>query len=93
MLDCCLQRYITNPYLIRRCKFDLRVYVLATSLEPLKVYIYEEGLVRFAVNEFSLDPSTISDTRIHVTNFDVNKKSEKFLYNICPTEPEGHKWT
>ena len=89
-----VQRYITNPYLIRRCKFDLRIYVLLTGLDPLKIYIYEEGLVRFAVNDFSLDPQQIKDNRIHVTNFDVNRKSDKFNFNNeDPTEPEGHKWT
>ena len=89
-----VQRYITNPYLIRRCKFDLRIYVLLTGLDPLKIYIYEEGLVRFAVNDFSLDPQKIKDNRIHVTNFDVNRKSDKFNFNNeDPTEPEGHKWT
>ena len=89
-----VQRYITQPYLIRKCKFDLRIYVLLTGLDPLKIYIYEEGLVRFAVNDFSLDPQLIKDNRIHVTNFDVNRKSEKFNFNNeDPTEPEGHKWT
>ena len=89
-----VQRYITNPYLIRRTKFDLRIYVLLTGLDPLKIYIYEEGLVRFAVNDFSLDPELIKDNRIHVTNFDINRKSEKFNFNNSdPTEPEGHKWT
>ena len=91
--DICIQRYITNPYLIKSCKFDLRVYVLVTSLEPLRVYIYDEGLVRFAVNEYSLDPEKIKDKQIHVTNFDVNKRSDKFVYNDNPLEPEGHKWT
>ena len=69
-----VQRYITNPYLIKRCKFDLRVYVLVTGVDPLKIYIYDEGLVRFAVNDFTLDPELIKDNRIHVTNFDVNKE-------------------
>ena len=69
-----VQRYITNPYLIRRAKFDLRVYVLVTGVDPLKIYIYDEGLVRFAVNDFTLDPELIKDNRIHVTNFDVNKE-------------------
>jgi len=91
--DICIQRYITNPYLIKSCKFDLRVYVLVTSLEPLRVYIYDEGLVRFAVNEYTLDPEKIKDKQIHVTNFDVNKRSDKFVYNDNPLEPEGHKWT
>jgi hypothetical protein len=31
--------------------------------------------VRFATEKYSLDPAKISDTRIHVTNFDVNKES------------------
>ena len=29
-------------------QFDIRVYVLVTSLEPLTVYVYEDGLVRIA---------------------------------------------
>jgi hypothetical protein len=32
-------------------------------------------IVRFATEKYSLDPAKISDTRIHVTNFDVNKES------------------
>ena len=30
--------------------------------------------VRFATEEYNLNPATISNTRIHVTNFDVNKE-------------------
>jgi len=91
--DICIQRYIVNPYLIKKCKFDLRIYVLVTSLEPLRIFIYDEGLVRFAVNDYTLDPEQIKDKKIHVTNFDVNKNSAKFLHNTDPLEPEGHKWT
>jgi len=41
-------RYIMNPHLINGLKYDLRVYVLVTSFNPLKVYMYNDGLVRFA---------------------------------------------
>jgi tubulin polyglutamylase TTLL4 len=41
-------KYIMNPHLINGLKYDLRVYVLVTGFNPLKVYIYNDGLVRFA---------------------------------------------
>lgn len=37
-----------NPYLIDGLKFDLRIYVLITCINPLRVYIYNDGIVRFA---------------------------------------------
>lgn len=40
--------YISNPHLIHNYKYDLRVYVLITSIDPLRVYMYKDGLVRFA---------------------------------------------
>lgn len=43
-----VQRYIDNPYLINDTKFDLRLYILITSIDPLRLYLYDNGLVRFA---------------------------------------------
>lgn len=52
-----VQHYIPNPYLINGKKFDLRIYVGVTSFDPLRAYIFDEGLVRFATADYAgLEP-------------------------------------
>lgn len=43
-----VQHYIALPYLINSSKFDLRIYVYVTCYDPLRVYVYDNGLARFA---------------------------------------------
>ena len=45
-------RYISNPLLVNQHKFDLRIYVLLTSVDPLRIYVYNEGLARFASSPY-----------------------------------------
>ncbi|XP_043592298.1 probable tubulin polyglutamylase TTLL2 isoform X2 [Bombus pyrosoma] len=66
-----VQRYIENPFLIGGYKFDLRLYVCVPSYQPLTIYLYKEGLARFATEKFSLEH--LNDPFRHLTNFSLNK--------------------
>ncbi|OMJ93524.1 hypothetical protein SteCoe_3500 [Stentor coeruleus] len=90
---CVVQRYKQNPYLIDGLKFDLRVYVLLLSCDPLKIYVHKEGLVRFATETYLL-PScgNLGNVCMHLTNYAINKENPKFQYNSSLTEDfKGHK--
>lgn len=75
------QVYITKPYLIDGFKFDLRIYTLITSCDPLRIYVYKEGLVRFATSRYK-EPTGVNITNVfmHLTNYAVNKHSR--TYNL-----------
>jgi tubulin polyglutamylase TTLL9 len=42
------QKYLMNPLLMGGRKFDMRVYALCTSYNPLTIYLYRAGFARFA---------------------------------------------
>lgn len=77
--SCIVSRYIHNPLLINSHKFDLRLYVLVTSFEPLRIYIYKEGLTRFASEPYSSGHKF--NAYSHLTNYSINKKNANFIQN------------
>jgi len=88
-----VQRYVARPYLINETKFDLRLYLLVTSVNPLRLYLYDDGLVRFASNKYSNESSKVQDLFTHLTNYSINKKSSTYVSNEETEEEKGHKWT
>ncbi|XP_021934643.1 tubulin polyglutamylase TTLL13P-like isoform X2 [Zootermopsis nevadensis] len=74
------QVYISKPFLVDGFKFDLRLYVLITSCDPLRIYVYNEGLVRFATSRYQ-EPSDTNTSNVfmHLTNYAVNKYSHTYV--------------
>ena len=72
-----MQRYIKNPLLLNGYKFDLRIYILVTSFNPLEVFIYKEGFGRFSTQPYTLDPTDKANKYIHLTNVSINKYNLK----------------
>ncbi len=87
--------YIDDPFLINGFKFDLRIYVLITSINPLRLYMYQEGLVRFATMKYDTNDFTSKQNRfIHLTNYSVNKNNENFIANTNSEQDNtGSKWS
>jgi tubulin polyglutamylase TTLL6/13 len=77
---CVVQHYVLNPLLLGGFKFDMRMYVLVTCISPLKIYVYDDGLARLCTVPYRPpDAKNCKSSRMHLTNYAVNKGSKKFL--------------
>lgn len=68
LTDVVVQRYIADPWLIEGRKGHLRIYALITQAQPLRAWIYREGIVRIAPEPYDLAPERLADVAMHVTN-------------------------
>ena len=81
--------------LIDNLKFDLRIYVLIAGCDPLRIYVHEYGLTRFATVEYK-NPSAknMNNMCMHLTNYAVNKANPNFMQpGHYEEEGYGHKRT
>ncbi|XP_062140191.1 polyglutamylase complex subunit TTLL1 [Drosophila sulfurigaster albostrigata] len=82
---CVISKYIDNPLLIGGKKFDLRLYVLVTTFNPIKAYLYNEGFCRFCTQRY--DQTEIDNVFMHLTNVSIQKNNKE--YNTI----HGGKWS
>lgn len=88
-----ISHYVSNPHLINGKKYDLRTYLLITGYCPIKIYLFDNGLVRFCSEKYDLDPKNMNEKFVHLTNYAVNKTNSKFESNEVVEGEIGHKWT
>ena len=78
-LQLLISRYLDKPHLLNNKKYDLRIYVLVGSFTPLKIYLYYNGLVRFATEDYQ--KGNYDNVFIHLTNYSINKKNPNYKSN------------
>ena len=69
------QRYLLNPLLFGGRKFDMRIYALCTSYNPLTIYLYRAGFARF------------THERYDNSDYDNLCKAQDIKINISQTWP------
>ncbi|XP_064891602.1 tubulin polyglutamylase TTLL11 isoform X1 [Columba livia] len=77
-----VQEYICKPLLVDKLKFDIRLYVLLKSLEPLEIYIAKDGLSRFCTEPYQ-EPTlkNLHQVFMHLTNYSLNIHSGNFIHS------------
>ena len=89
-----VSKYVDNPLLINGHKSDLRLYVLVTSYDPLIIYLYEEGLARFAAVKYDMSGSNLWNPCMHLCNYSINKyHSDYVASDNVENDDRGHKWS
>ena len=68
-----LQKYIEKPLLYNKRKFDMRTWVLLSH--DMKIYLFKEGHLKASSSEYNINSK---DAFVHLTNYSVQKYSEKF---------------
>ncbi|KXZ41785.1 hypothetical protein GPECTOR_284g755 [Gonium pectorale] len=90
------QHYLSSPLLIHGYKFDLRIYALVLSCDPLRVFLFHEGLARICTEKYSPPKASNLDVAfMHLTNYAVNKKNEAFVAAVAANADSGEdasKW-
>ncbi|KAG5175255.1 putative tubulin polyglutamylase [Tribonema minus] len=75
-----VQHYINKPYLIAGRKFDIRLYALATSFQPLTAYIHRGGFCRFSAVRYQQATAATPDAAMerHLTNVAIQRRGEGY---------------
>jgi hypothetical protein len=79
------QRYIPNPMLFHGHKMTFRLYVAITSWDPLRVFVFPNGLVRICSAKYSTETDSFKNNLVHLTNYDLQMdKEEEFNAEMPP---------
>ena len=92
-----VQPYLRQPLLHHGRKWDVRTYVLATSVLPMRLYVFSEAIVRYAASA-SYSPDSTDQSSV-LTNTFVGKRILQrgvgsitgSLASLCDASDDVHK--
>lgn len=82
-----VQKYIEKPLIIKKHKFDIRVWVLVTDWNPLTAYIFDNCYLRFCSSEY--DEKSLDNIYMHLSNNCIQKDK---LKDFEGSEFDGLMW-
>ncbi|KAG5189003.1 tubulin-tyrosine ligase/Tubulin polyglutamylase, partial [Tribonema minus] len=86
-----VQRYVGRPLLLGGYKFDLRLYVLVTSFNPLEAFLYREGFARVSTRAYDVTAEGLRDRFVHLTNSSIQATRDSPLLDGELHETGGTK--
>ena len=66
-----VQKYLHNPHLLCKRKWDFRVYAWVQGVSPMTVHVSREGLLRLCPKPYTMDD--VEDRYVHVSNMICNE--------------------
>lgn len=92
--DVVVQRYIERPYLVNGRKGHMRIYGYITSVDPVRAYVYGEGIVRFAPETYSFSADEVGGVARHITNTALHLDHPDLVISTDPNEENvGLVWS
>jgi hypothetical protein len=72
-----IQKYIHEPYLYKNLKVEIRLFVLVTSISPLRVFTFPQNIrTKVGLANFTSDPASKDDLCVHAQDFLVGSSRE-----------------
>ena len=65
--------------------------MFVNGINPLRIYIYKDGLARFATRKFKkAAENNLDNLFMHLTNYAINKESEHYIHTTTNKDGTHH---
>jgi len=82
---------ILQPFLIDGFKFDLRIYVVVTACDPLRIFVFNEGLARFATAQYVPPTSANVVRQPHLLTLLLPNQSQRSSFAVIGYAEAGRR--